>query len=105
LNEQQASYVRKILTSVDGMSHLVTSLLDLGRIDAGVDLQPEMVPVQDVVDRVIGALQLQASQKQLVVSSDISPHAIPLVEADYALLQQALHNLVDNAISIPNCAK
>jgi len=98
LNEQQASYVRKILTSVDGMSHLVTSLLDLGRIDAGVDLQPEMVPVQDVVDRVIGALQLQASQKQLVVSSDISPHAIPLVEADYALLQQALHNLVDNAI-------
>jgi len=98
LNEQQAGYVRKILTSVDGMTQLVTSLLDLGRIDAGVDLQPEMVPVQDVVERVIGALQLQASQKQVVITSDISPHAIPLVEADYALLQQALHNLVENAV-------
>jgi PAS domain S-box-containing protein len=98
LNEQQAGYVRKILSSVDGMNQLVTSLLDLGRIDAGVDLQPEMVPVQDVVERVIGALQLQASQKQVVISSDISPHAIPLVEADYALLQQALHNLVENAV-------
>ena len=98
LNEQQAGYVRKILTSVDGMAQLVTSLLDLGRIDAGVDLQPEMVPVQDVVERVIGALQLQASQKQVVISSDISPHAVPLVEADYALLQQALHNLVENAV-------
>jgi PAS domain S-box-containing protein len=98
MNEQQAGYVRKILTSVDGMTQLVTSLLDLGRIDAGIDLQPEMVPVQDVVERVIGALQLQASQKQVVISSDISPQAIPLVEADYALLQQALHNLVENAV-------
>jgi PAS domain S-box-containing protein len=98
MNEQQAGYVRKILTSVDGMIQLVTSLLDLGRIDAGVDLQLEMIPVQDVVERVIGALQLQASQKQVVISSDISPHAIPLVEADYALLQQALHNLVENAV-------
>jgi two-component system phosphate regulon sensor histidine kinase PhoR len=98
MNEQQTGYVHKILTSVDGMIQLVTSLLDLGRIDAGVDLQPEMIPVQDVVERVIGALQLQASQKQVVISSDISPHAIPLVEADYALLQQALHNLVENAV-------
>jgi PAS domain S-box-containing protein len=98
LNEQQTGYVRKILSSVDGMNQLVTSLLDLGRIDAGVDLQLEMVPVQEVVERVIGALQLQASQKQVVVSSDISAHAIPLVEADYALLQQALHNLVENAV-------
>jgi two-component system phosphate regulon sensor histidine kinase PhoR len=98
LNEQQTGYVRKILTSVDGMNQLVTSLLDLGRIDAGVDLQLEMVPVQEVVERVIGALQLQASQKQVVISSDISQHAIPLIEADYALLQQALHNLVENAV-------
>ena len=98
LNEQQAGYVRKILSSVDGMNQLVTSLLDLGRIDAGVDLQLEMVPVQDVVERVVGALQLQASQKQVVISSDISQHAIPLIEADYALLQQALHNLVENAV-------
>ncbi len=98
LNEQQTNYVRKILASVDGMNQLVTSLLDLGRIDAGVDLNLEMVPVQEVVDRVVGALQLQASQKQVVISSDISPHAIPLVEADYALLQQALHNLVENAV-------
>jgi two-component system, OmpR family, phosphate regulon sensor histidine kinase PhoR len=98
LNEQQTGYVRKILTSVDGMNQLVTSLLDLGRIDAGVDLQLEMVPVQEVVERVIGALQLQASQKQVVISSDISQHAIPLIEADYELLQRALHNLVENAV-------
>jgi signal transduction histidine kinase len=57
-----------------------------------------MVPVRDVVERVVSAMQLQASQKQVAISSVISPQTIPLVEADHALLQQALHNLVENAV-------
>jgi two-component system, OmpR family, phosphate regulon sensor histidine kinase PhoR len=98
LNEQQTSYVRKIVTGIESMTRLVTTLLDLGRIEAGVNLQSEMVPVQDVIERVVGSLQLQASQKQITISTEISPHTIPLVEADQALLQQALHNLVENAV-------
>jgi PAS domain S-box-containing protein len=98
LNEQQTGYVRKIVTGVETMSRLVNNLLDLGRIEAGVDLQLEMVPVQDVVDRVVGALQLQATQKRIQLSTEMPPHTVPLVEADQSLLQQALHNLMDNAI-------
>ena len=98
LNEQQTSYVRKIVTSVESMSRLVNTLLDLGRIEAGVDLQVEMVSVHDIVDRVVGSIQLQASQKQIVISTEINPQAAPLVEADQALLQQALHNLIENAV-------
>jgi PAS domain S-box-containing protein len=98
LNDQQVGYVRKIVTGVETMSKLVNNLLDLGRIEAGVDLQLEMVPVQDVVDRVIGALQLQATQKRIQLTMEMSPQTVPLVEADQSLLQQALHNLLDNAI-------
>ncbi len=98
LNEQQLGYVRKIVTSVETMSRLVNNLLDLRRIEAGIDLQLEMVPLHDVVERVTSALQLQASQKHIQLSVDIPPQTIPLVEADHALLQQALHNLVENAI-------
>ena len=98
LNEQQNTYVRKIVTSVEDMTRLVTSLLDLGRIEAGVNLQLEMVPLRDVVERVVGSLQLQASQKQIQMTTEISPNAVPLVQADQALLQQAITNLVENAI-------
>jgi signal transduction histidine kinase len=98
LNDQQTGYVRKIVTGVETMSKLVNNLLDLGRIEAGVDLQLEMVPIQDVVDRVVGALQLQAAQKRIQLTTEMPPHTIPLVEADQSLLQQALHNLVDNAV-------
>lgn len=98
LNEQQVGYVRKIVSGVESMSRLVNNLLDLGRIEAGIGLQSEMVPVQDIVERVVNALQLQAAQKRIQLSADIPAQTIPLIEADQALLQQALHNLVENAI-------
>lgn len=98
LSDQQAGFVRKILTGVETMSKLVNNLLDLGRIEAGVDLQLEMVPVNDVVDRVVGTFQLQATQKHIQLKMEVSPDTIPLVEVDQSLLQQALHNLVDNSI-------
>lgn len=98
LNEQQTGYVRKIIASVEGMARLVNNLLDLGRIEAGIGLQLEMVSVYDIVERVVGALQLQATQKRITLNAEIPEQTIPLLEADPALLQQALQNLVDNAI-------
>jgi signal transduction histidine kinase/HAMP domain-containing protein len=97
LNEQQTSYVRKIVGGVENMSRLVNNLLDLGRIEAGVGLQLEKVSTQDIIDRVVSALQLQAAQKHIQLTTDIS-HPAPMVEADQALLQQAIQNLVENAI-------
>jgi signal transduction histidine kinase len=80
------------------MSRLVNNLLDLGRIEIGVGLQVEQVTVLDIIERVTSALQLQASQKNIALSVELPkdmPHA---VEADQALLHQAVYNLVENAI-------
>jgi PAS domain S-box-containing protein len=98
LNEQQVGYVRKILTAVENMTRLVNNLLDLGRIEAGVDLQLEMVSVQDIVERVAGSLQLQAAQKHIELEVEITEQTVPLIQADPALLQQALQNLIENGI-------
>jgi PAS domain S-box-containing protein len=98
LNEQQMGYVRKIVVGVESMSRLVNNLLDLGRIEADIGLNLEMVPVQDIIERVIEALSLQANQKRIQLQIEIPQQTTPLVEADQALLQQALHNLVENAI-------
>jgi len=98
LNEQQRGYVKKIVSGVENMSRLVNNLLDLGRIEIGVGLQVENVTVLDIIERVTSALQLQATQKNINLSVELSkdmPHA---VEADQALLHQAVYNLVENAI-------
>ena len=62
LNEQQKSYTKMIVQGVDNMAKLVNNLLDLGRIDFGVGLQVESIPVLDIVERVTSSLQYQAPQ-------------------------------------------
>jgi PAS domain S-box-containing protein len=98
LNNQQSSYLNKIILETEKISHLVTNLLDLGRIEAGVGLQLEKKPVDDVIKQVISASQLRADQKRVKLKSNIPHIDLPLIEADQDLLQQALYNLVDNAI-------
>lgn len=98
LNEQQQGYVKKIISGVENMSRLVNNLLDLGRIDLGVGLQVENVTVLDIIERATSALQLQAAQKNIALSVELSKDMPNTVEADQALLHQAVYNLVENAI-------
>jgi len=98
LNEQQTGYVQKILGSVETMSRLVNDLLDLGRIEAGIGLRLELVAVSEIVSNVVSSLQLLASQRKVEVGVELDQASLPLLEADKALLQQALFNLVENAI-------
>jgi signal transduction histidine kinase len=98
LNNQQESYVQKIVVGVESMSRLVNNLLDLGRIEAEIGLRLEMLSVYDIVENVVDALRLQAAQKQIQVHTSVLDEAMPLIEADQALLTQAMQNLVENAI-------
>jgi len=98
LNDQQKNYAKMIVQGVDNMAKLVNNLLDLGRIEFGVGLQVENIPLLDLLERVTGDLQLQAKQKNISLGVELPrdlPHAL---QADQALLHQALFNLVENAI-------
>jgi len=98
LNEQQKSYSKMIVQGVDNMAKLVNNLLDLGRIDFGVGLQVEKIPILDIVERVTSSLQLQATQKKISLGVEIPKDLPQVVEADQALLHQAVYNLVENAL-------
>ena len=90
-------YVQKIMGGVESMSQLVNNLLDLGRIEAGVGLKLEDFKPMEVLRHVSDALQLQAAQNQieLVLNDSGAPDT---VQGDPTLLQQAIMNLIDNAI-------
>ena len=98
LNEQQKNYSKMIVQGVDNMAKLVNNLLDLGRIDFGVGLQVENVPILDIVERVTSSLQLQATHKKISLGVEIPKDLPNTIEADQALLQQAVYNLVENAL-------
>lgn len=98
LNEQQSDYVGKIVEAVEDMTKLVNNLLDLGRIEAGIGLQLESISADEIVADVLSSFRLQAAQKRIHLTAKTPDAHTPIFEADRALLQQALRNLLDNAI-------
>ncbi len=98
LNGQQKGYVGKIVVGVESMSRMVTNLLDLGRIDAGVGLKVEKAFIKDIIKAVMEPLQLIADHKDIELSQSAAPDLPESIEADRTLLQQAVYNLVENAI-------
>jgi PAS domain S-box-containing protein len=102
LNEQQVSYAEKIGAGIDNMNRLVTNLLDLGRIDAGMALSVEAVDPMEIVKKVVEDLTPQAIQKRIQLADEQTGNMPGLIEVDKALIQQALQNLVENAIKYTN---
>jgi len=82
--------------SLDAMTNLLNSLLDISRLDAGA-IKPEFeeFPVRRLVDRLSAEFARQARQKKLTfeASSDNS-----IIRSDINLLSQIIQNLVSNAI-------
>ncbi len=82
-------------TETDRLTRLVTSLLDMTRVDAGVlEVRREPTSLKDVVKGSVTALQSALGERPVEV--DI-PGSVPAVEADQLLVGQVLANLLDNA--------
>jgi two-component system sensor histidine kinase KdpD len=79
--------------ALDRLTALVTNLLDLSRLQAGVlSITPRPVGIDDVVNR---ALDQTAPHHH--VQLDI-PEELPAVLADPGLLERVIANLIDNAV-------
>jgi signal transduction histidine kinase len=97
LNVEQRQCVEGINRSVERMSRLTTGLLDLAKIKAGVGMEAEPCLLSRIAARVIERLQGAARQKGLRLESQV-PDDLPPVEANSERVDQAISNLVDNAI-------
>lgn len=97
LNTQQEDFVERVKTSVRAMTNLINDLLDLGRIEAGMDREKEPVNLGDVLAQVQDTLQASSDTKGQQFEF-ICPDNLPMVFGNPLRLRQALSNLVDNAI-------
>jgi signal transduction histidine kinase len=98
LNEQQKEYANKMVNDLDVIDQMVDKLLDLGRIESGSVLQVEKIAPMDLFDEVMKVLQPLATQRKVQIMRELTIAQSLEIDADKALLQQALYNLLDNAI-------
>jgi len=98
LNEQQQGFIKKMIVSVDSMASVVEKLLDLGRLESGVGLVIGRVMPVLIIDEVVTAQNGDAAKKNIRIDTSKVPRHRIEMEADPALLSQALRNLLENAI-------
>ena len=90
--------LESIDVSTDRLNRLVSNLLDLSRLEAGV-AQPERdwYPFDDVVATVLDRLDLAGQLRGRRVEVAL-PDDLPMVYIDHAQLEQVLTNLIENAL-------
>ncbi|MBP6015494.1 MAG: HAMP domain-containing protein [Candidatus Promineofilum sp.] len=93
----EKEYAEKILAGIDRMKRLVNDLLDLARIEAGLNLQFDRINVAALLDEIVVeyASPAHVAGVSLVVEAPID---LPPLVADPALLRRAITNLVTNAL-------
>ncbi len=92
-------FLRIIQTHADRLDAIIEDLLSLSRIEQDQDnarITFETVRLKSVFDRVIQSCELAIKQKNIVVISACPDEIV--CQANPALLEQALINLLDNAI-------
>lgn len=97
LNDNQLELVDTIEHRVNNMSHLIDNLLDVGKIEAGIDMEMETCDLISIVDEVTTSLIPQAIDKSIEISCNL-PDELLFAKGNGLRLRQVLHNLVGNAI-------
>ncbi|HZO47181.1 MAG TPA: sensor histidine kinase KdpD [Xanthobacteraceae bacterium] len=86
--------IKEEAENLDGM---VRNLLAITRIDAGgLELRWDWLDLRDVVDRIVSAARRRGARQ--AIESNL-PADLPLVRADASLIEQAIGNIIGNAIA------
>jgi len=88
-----------IRRSVDHLTSLAESLLELSHVESGVlKVQSDVVDIRALLEQITSMFRAQAMTKGLDLRLEISGRLPPLVKTDQKRLKQVLINLVSNAI-------
>jgi two-component system, OmpR family, sensor histidine kinase KdpD len=93
--ETRQDLLESIADEAERLSRLVSNLLDMTRLESGVELRRDFYPLEEIVGAALQRMERQLERRPVTTSL---PDSIPLVYADDVLLGQLVINLLENAI-------
>jgi PAS domain S-box-containing protein len=94
--EETRQLLKDATLESESLSHLLTNLLELSRVQAErLILHAEAIDVKKVIRNAVEEIKRQSSAHQFVVSA---PKKLPPVYADPLRLERILYNLLENAV-------
>ena len=86
----------QIKTEAEDLDDMVRNLLAITRIDAGaLELRRDWIDLREVVERVVNAARRHGAGQRIDIDL---PAGLPLLKADATLAEQAIGNVVGNAV-------
>ena len=99
LDEQQKSYMRRVVDASKSLQAILDEILDFSKIEAGhVRITSERFDLRELIEGVVDWANAQVTRKNLIVEKHV-PDGIPrFIVGDAHRLRQVLINLVSNAL-------
>ncbi|MFA5329470.1 MAG: sensor histidine kinase KdpD [Prolixibacteraceae bacterium] len=94
-NETKIILYQEINTAAIRLNRLIENLLNMSRLDSGrLTVRIDWCDLQDLINKVIQSLSLELKPFNVHC---VLPDDMPLVQLDFGLMEQVLHNLLLNA--------
>ena len=86
----------QIKVETESLDEMVRNLLAITRIDAGaLELRRDWIDLREIVERITNAARRRDARQKIEI---VLPPDLPLVRADATLVEQAIGNVIGNAI-------
>jgi signal transduction histidine kinase len=97
LDGTSLGFAERIRFTAEEMAGLISDLLDLGKLEAGLEIARDPCQLDELVHKAVEAALFQAESKELNLEAELGPE-IPPVLGDAGRLRQVIDNLISNAI-------
>jgi two-component system NtrC family sensor kinase len=97
LNEQQEEFILRVRESMGAITELVGDLLDIGRIEAGFDLDMAPCNLVHVIEASVKSFRPRAKEKRQDLRWE-PPTALAPINGNARVLGQVMDNLISNAV-------
>jgi len=97
INDQQREFIERVQTSVLNITDMISDLLDLGRIESGLDVNKEIISMVQTIRQVCEEYNGRAYENQQELKANL-PEDLPLVLGNPTRIRQMLGNLISNAV-------
>ena len=98
-DQERSRYYDIVLRNTRKLGNLISELFELSKLDAK-NVQPDLEPVSlaELAQDLVAQFQPIAQEKQIKLTAHLPDEPLKLVNADIALMERAISNLIDNAI-------
>jgi PAS domain S-box-containing protein len=99
VNETQKKSLRTIIGATNRMNELISTLLNITRIESGtIAITPKVIAVDQLIEEVVKELSLMAADKSIELTMKSVGQRAKMVKTDPLILKEIISNLVTNAI-------